>query len=250
MKVAGDIVTAPLLAAVPGLIHGFTTRGLGSMAGSLFPRGAQAANRARLSSALALPLVKVSQVHSADVALLEGGVVTRLRDGSREAASDATPLEADALITRDRAVALTVAVADCVPVLVVADGWLALAHAGWQGTMLGVVDALCVALAERGVDLASARAAVGPSIGPCCYGIDRQRAALVRARLGADDLHDRGDAVAFDLWAANRRQLARHGVREVELLGVCTRDAVSRFFSQRGEHGQAGRGLAFVGWRA
>lgn len=244
------VLTSPLLAEVGGLVHGFTTRALGSLAGSLHPSAEQARQRRLLAERLGLGLVRVRQVASADAVLVEGERATRLADGRGAALGDPTDLEADALLTRERGVALAVAVADCVPVLIATpDGWVTIAHAGWEGTARRLTAAVCDALAARGADLRCARAALGPSIGPCCYTIDRVRAEQVRARLGAADLLERDGQVVFDLWWANRRQLEDAGVGRVELSGICTRDEVARFFSHRGERGRAGRGLAFIGWR-
>ena len=127
---AEPIVRSSLLSAVPGLVHGFTARDLGSMVGQVYSREEQSRNRAALEARIGLPLVKASQVHSADVVLVERGTATRLRDGASEPASSLMRLEADALITRERGVALAVAVADCAPILLATpDGWLAAAHA-------------------------------------------------------------------------------------------------------------------------
>lgn len=245
------VVRSPLLDGIAGLVHGFTTRELGSMAGAMYAPAEQARHRSRLSDRIGVPLVKVWQVAGADVALVAGGRALRLRDGASAPASDGTPLQADALLTRERGIALAVAAADCVPVAIVTpDGWLGLAHAGWEGTARGVVRALCAALAERSASLGFARAAIGPSIGPCCYTIDRERAAVVRERIGEDDLREREGAFAFDLWRANRRQLEAAGISWIDVSGSCTQDEATRFFSHRGERGKAGRALAFLGWRA
>ncbi len=245
------LVRSSLLAAVPGIGHGFTTRERGSMAGSVYPAQEQERNRRELERALGMPLVKPSQVHSSDVALVEGGWVIRLRDGERRPLERARELAADALITREPGVALAVAVADCVPVLVVAGEWIGIAHAGWEGTAKRVVQELAAALASRGADLDDARAAIGPSIGPCCYDIDAARAERIREALrreGDRALYPRGDRVRFDLWLANRMHLRRRGINVVDSMDVCAKDHVDRYFSHRGEQGRAGRGLAFIGW--
>lgn len=241
---------SPLLDEVRGLSHGFTTRSLGSMAGTVYPRADQQQNRRDLERALSMTLVRVKQVAGADVALVADGKAERLRDASAAAAADPSDLDADALLSRERRTALAVAVADCVPVLVATEeGWLGAAHAGWAGTARGVVSALCHELARRGANLRSARAAVGPAIGPCCYTVDAERAAEIRGRLGTAHLSDRGDGTfTFDLWAANAAQLEAAGVSQIDVAGVCTGDEVGRFFSHRGEGGTAGRNLAFIGW--
>lgn len=246
------VVRSSLLAALPGLAHGFTTRAAGSMAGSVHPNAEQLRNRAALESSLGLRVVKARQVHSADVVLVAGGTATRLRDGATSPLSSAMPVEGDALVTRERGLALAVAVADCVPVLVATpDGWVGAAHAGWEGATRGVVREMLRVLHERGAKLGRARAAIGPSIGPCCYEVDDARAAIVRERLGRRGervLAPHGDRWLLDLWLTVRLQLADAGIDTVDALDICVKDDVSRFFSHRGEEGRAGRGLAFIGW--
>ena len=94
----------------------------------------------------------VSQVHGKDV-------VDAVRPGSLG--------EGDAIITTQTDLAITVAAADCVPVVVEGHGFAAVIHAGWRGAAAGVVTATLTNLRRRG--LVPERAALGPSIGPCCY---------------------------------------------------------------------------------
>ena len=250
---APGIVRSSLLDAVPGLVHGFTTRELGSMAGSLSGAEEQERNRAALERTIGLPIVKASQVHGNDVVLLASGRATRVRDGESRPVEHASELEADALISRERGLALAVAVADCVPVLAVTpDGWIGIAHAGWEGTTRDVVGLMTAAIAEQGAARSDWRIAIGPSIGPCCYEIDAARATEVRERLGrrADRvLRPRGDRYDLDLWLAIRLRLRDAGMDVVDSLDVCAKDEVARFFSHRGEQRRAGRGLAFIGWQ-
>ena len=245
------IVTSALLSAVPGLVHGFTTRALGSMAGQIYPAWEQARNRAALAALIGMPLVKASQIHSADVALVENGIATRLRDGASEPISSAMQLEADALITRERAVALAVAVADCAPVLVATADWIGVAHAGWEGASKRIVVAMCDAIAARGGRIGDARGVVGPAICAGGYTIDSTRAAVIRDRLGNTGslISTRPDGLyEFDIPGEVAAQLGDAGVTRIQALGRCTEEEVDVFFSHRGEQGKAGRGLAFIGW--
>lgn len=75
--------------------------------------------------------------------------------------------EADAIFTTRQALPVAVATADCVPVILEGDGFAAVVHAGWRGTSAGVLERTIAELSGAG--LAVARAAIGPSIGPCCY---------------------------------------------------------------------------------
>jgi YfiH family protein len=102
-------------------------------------------------------LLQVRQVHGAGVAL------------ARESAG--TP-DADIIVSYDPDRAVAIRVADCVPLLI-ADrrtGAVAAAHAGWRGLALRVPEIAVAALArEYGSRRSDLVAAIGPSIGACCY---------------------------------------------------------------------------------
>lgn len=226
-----------------GLVAGYTTKRWGSMAGSHHPLDEQAANRDALARHLGFDgVVRAKQVHGRDVANVTGPV-------------EPWPV-ADALWTDRAGVLLGIAAADCVPILV-ADprGPLGAAHAGWLGTTLGAAAALVEAMVAGGAVRDRLVAAIGPSIGPCCYTIDAERAALVRSRIGdaalrpASEGRTGGARCVFDLWAANVAALGAAGVRRVEVAGLCTRSGGADLWSYRarGEDGRYGTQLAFIG---
>lgn len=235
----GDLLISPSLAA-RGLVAGFTTRAAGSMGGSATPAVEASRGRDALAARLGFAaVVRTRQVHGDRVVRAEGPF--------------APWPEADATWTDRPGVLLGVAAADCVPVLVTDDrGRIGAAHAGWEGTTREVARRLVGALRDSGADPSRMVAALGPSIGPCCYEVGGERAATVRARLGgaADRaLVARGERTAFDLWTANADQLAAEGVAAIEVSGTCTRCGGEGLWSWRG--GDIGRlGLAFIGRRA
>ena len=101
---------------------------------------------------------------------------------------------------------------------------LALIHSGWRGTVQGAGRVAVEALvAEYGSRPAEMIAAIGPSIGPCCYEVGEDVIDAVQASFDRpDDLlpaATAGQRAAdhFDLWAANRRWLAEAGVRQIEV---------------------------------
>ncbi len=109
-------------------------------------------------------VLRLRQVHGARV------VVVRGRDGGRTL--EEPPPEADILVSDDPGVALSVRVADCMPVLLAdrRSGAVAAAHAGWRGTSARVVRAAVESLVSAfGSAPSDLVAAIGPSIGPCCY---------------------------------------------------------------------------------
>jgi purine-nucleoside/S-methyl-5'-thioadenosine phosphorylase / adenosine deaminase len=226
---------SPLLGSL-GVVAGFTTRGQGSMAGSVYPLDEQARNRDALARRLGFSeVVRMKQVH-------------RNRVVRMDAAREPWP-QADAMWTDRSGVLLGVAAADCVPVLVAdrVSGRIGAAHAGWQGTRDGVAAALVRALVEDGADPASLVASLGPSIGPCCYEIGEERARELAAQ--KEHLLERDGRIVFDLWSANEAQLRAGGLRVIELAGICTKSGGHDLWSYRARDadGRYGTQLGFIG---
>lgn len=232
----------PLEAIAP---HLFTTRQL---------LLSSAHDARRMAAAVGAPEVEmVRQVHGRDVAVV--------RDGQRPPAA----IEADALVSNDPAVAIAVRAADCVPLLM-ADrvrGVVAAVHAGWRGTAARVAVAALHALArEFGTRPGDVVAAIGPSIGPCCYDVGSElvdafaaagherhlidRWFVLRARA---DLESRGSFAAsrprlrLDVAGANRDQLILAGVNEADIhaSALCTAMHLELLTSYRAEKANAGR---------
>lgn len=236
----GDLLVSPALSRI-GVVAGMSTRGLGSMGGASTPAEEAAEHRRALAERLGFAgVVRVKQVH--------GDRVLR----ADEPFPSPWP-EADGVWTDRPEVLLGVVAADCVPVLVAdASGRIGAAHAGWEGTSRRIATRLIEHLAGAGADPRSMTAALGPSIGPCCYAVGPERVALVRERLGAAAdgaiLTKDGNSV-FDLWSANAAQLRGAGVGAVEVAGACTQCGGDDVFSRRA--GDVGLlGMAFIGRHA
>ena len=154
-----------------------------------------------------------------------------------------------------RGLVLGVLTADCLPVVlaVPGSGAVAIAHAGWRGTVEGVVPAAVRELcALAGASPADVVAALGPAIGACCYRVGEEVRREFRVRWGA--AHARvifrrdGDGWRLDLQAANQRQLREMGVplRAVATVPLCTSCRRDLFFSYRRDGRRSGRMLNFV----
>ncbi len=89
-------------------------------------------------------------------------------------------------------------------------------------------------------------AAIGPSIGPCCYEVSAELAARFQAGIGPVVRAGRGGP-HLDLWEANRRVLVEAGLppERVEVLGACT-SCDRSLFSHRRDRGRTGRQVAFI----
>jgi polyphenol oxidase len=223
-----------------------------------------AENRRRFLTAVSgadggFSMVGVRQIHSGVVRVVREG--DGALEGRLQTAEGKAVWEGDGLITDVPGVLLAVGTADCVPVLVVdAEKRVVGAfHAGWRGTVARIVEqGVAMMTAEYGLRVEDLVAAVGPSIGGCCYSVGEEVRAEFAARFGyAERLFDRaaGDgAMRLDLWDANRRQLLDAGLGEdrISMVGECTAcardaDGALRYFSHRGEKGVAGRMLNVVG---
>jgi YfiH family protein len=241
------ILESPLLS---DFRHGFTTRDGGvsappydrlNLGGAVGDDPAHVAENWRLlQRATGLRFARVRQVHGARVVRA---------DAPCEPAE-----EADAVVSTAEGVAACVSVADCVPVLL-ADpdtGAVAAVHAGWRGTLARAAEEGVRALGrETGAPPGRLLAAVGPSIGPCCYEVSDDLAASFREALGAAVVRA-GPRPTLDLWRANAGVLQAAGVRpdRIHVLGHCTSCERDRFFSHRRDAGRTGRQVAFISPRA
>lgn len=110
--------------------------------------------------------------------------------------------EGDGLITDCPGVPLVIATADCVPVIIEGDESVAVIHAGWRGVAAGVITRGREAMVAIGDT--PRRAAIGPSIGPCCYEVGDE----VRSAIGGYSSTTTSGRPSVDLWAATAAQLA------------------------------------------
>ncbi len=240
---------------IPHLVHGFLGRSGGASRGpfaelNLSYRVGDATetvheNWRRVSDETGgVPRSHVQQVHGDRVVTVDNAGV----DGG----------EADAIVTGATAVAVGVLTADCVPILLVAprNHVVAAVHAGWRGTLAGVAQRAVQHVADAlGAPVTELRVALGPSIGGCCYEVDRQVADALEQRWGPmpDAVRKHTGAKAMiDLRRANAAILEQSGVRRTQMvtIGPCTRCANTEYFSHRAANGPTGRQWSFVAWRA
>ncbi|MBZ5502057.1 MAG: peptidoglycan editing factor PgeF [Acidobacteriia bacterium] len=286
-----QLLEAPPLERLDWLVHGFSTRP-GSNSDLAKTRGHRktsqrllhpgsaaedssarvAENRKAFFHALGadhLRAVTLRQIHS--------DIVHRV-DSPDTAAGD--PPGGDALFTRAPGCLLVIQTADCVPILLADTKQRAIAaiHAGWRGTVRRIAaKTLGRMQMEFGTRPQDVVAALGPSIGRCCYEVGEDVAREFHAQFpqarqwfdGPFDALASGEndpnwlpwltmmppghqppplRVHLDLIAANRAILAEAGVppRQISSSGFCTACRTDLFFSYRRE-GKTGRLLAAIG---
>jgi polyphenol oxidase len=183
----------------------------------------------------------VWQVHSADVVC---ATAPRMPDESYR--------QADIVLTDRPEVTLFMRFADCVPILLhdAHRGVVAIAHAGWMGTLGDVatttVEAMC---RNYGCNPADIVAGIGPSIGPDHYEIGADVILQVMQKFGDESelfLKSHHGKVHFNLWETNRLLLERAGVGQIDVSGVCTACHTGDWFSHRAEKGRTGRFGALI----
>lgn len=190
-------------------------------------------------------VARVVQVHGSEI-------VEVTRDSARERP------RADGMVTREAGVVLGILTADCVPVLLCdAHEHVAGAlHAGWRGVLGGIAQAGIAAMNSLGADVGSIRAALGPSIGLCCFEVEQDLAERFSAEIPSASRHRRAGRPGkayLDLRAIVRDQLIEAGLAPsaIESVGPCTRCSAARFFSRRAAGGAVtGLQLSFAGFAA
>jgi polyphenol oxidase len=154
---------------------------------------------------------------------------------------------ADVLVTGARGVGLAIFTADCLALTLCDDaaGALAVAHAGWRGTVRDVPGVAVAALRELGAQADRLRVTIAPSIGPCCYEVDepvtREFSAAFPDVWRRWVRPSRPGHVMLDLWTANEDLLARAGVdrARIDNARACTACRRDVFYSYRkGDRGR------------
>lgn len=230
-----EILTSDALAPIR---HGFFTRaggassgiyaGLNCGAGSNDQSEAVQINRGRVADAMGVApdhLVGVHQVHSPRVVRVEHAPI------------DPVP-QADALVTSQPGIALSVLTADCQPVLFADQkaGVIGAAHAGWRGALDGVLEATITAMEGLGADRADIHAVIGPSISQRAYEVGPEFMDTFLAHdadYSAYFTAGTSDRLQFDLPALGLARLRAAGIASAEWTRHCTYSDPDRFFSYR-----------------
>jgi YfiH family protein len=188
------------------------------------------------------------------------------------------PSKGDASATNTPGLLLAIQTADCVPILLVDPQKRAVAaiHAGWRGTLARIAEKAAGRMHyEYGSEPSSLLAAIGPSIGPCCYEVAADFVSKFTAQFAdAADYFDEPRSgeepnplqwlnrmppghqpppkgVHLDLRKANRSQLVAAGLLKGNIFEshLCTACRSDLFFSYRKEGALSGRLMSAVGVR-
>jgi len=240
------LLHSPLLDAIPGVFHAFSTRRAEHNELTLGPTSSDnpmiAINRSRFLAAAGVPgwpVLKLNQVHSA--------IVHDLTDtwASNE------PKTGDAAITAVRGALLGVQTADCVPILL-ADRRgqvVGAVHAGWRGTAAHIAEFTVEAIQEKyGVPASELVAAIGPHNGVCCYEVGED---VIEAVQDEESFTYRAEwnKPHFNQALSNRKQLIAAGIPpdQIAVSTLCTQCRGDMFYSYRRDRARTGRMLSVIG---
>ena len=244
-----------------GIKHAFSTRvgGVSSEPFSSLNIGASCGdssacverNRRVLCAAIGSDYSKMTvcnQVHGAKVHVVYSGNCGNVADSSVEVCA------ADAMITNTAGVVLQCAFADCVPILMYEPNVraIAVAHAGWRGTVAGVATAAAKAMCEQyAANMRNILVAIGPAIGSCCFEVDAPVAQHFYDGYGVDSrvIVNKGNGkYNIDLERANKLLVLQSGINSINIAcaHVCTSCNTDKFYSYRKECGKTGRHAAII----
>ncbi|AWP13677.1 putative laccase domain-containing protein 1 [Scophthalmus maximus] len=126
------------------------------------------------------------------------------------------PQSYDGMVTNQTGQVLAAPGADCMTLLFAdpVSKVIGVAHAGWKGTLMGVSMATVEAMVtEFGCQVSDIVVAVGPSVGSCCFTLERTN-ALEFISIDPDCVPDPGsDRPHVNICLANRLLLQRGGIR-------------------------------------
>ena len=226
---------SPLLGPIP---HGFFGRpggvsqgiyaSLNTGPGSNDDPAAVTENRQLVQTTLgANALVSVHQIHSPTAIFVEAPF------------SPAPAPQADAMVTDRPGLAIGVMAADCTPVLFSSGTLVAAAHAGWRGSLDGILEATVALMVEHGAAVDTIHCAIGPCLRAPAFEVEQDLIDAVCAKYPtADRFFTPGakpDKFIYDHVAFVRWRLETSGILidHIDDVGGCPLSQPDLYFSYR-----------------
>lgn len=209
-------------------------------------------NRQMFLNAIGLDInktVTAKQIHQDKIYIVERG------DNIRGATSYSNAIDdTDALITNLKGIPLALFFADCVPVIIYdpVKKAIGISHAGWKGTVLNIAQKTVLKMKDAfNSNPTDILAAIAPSIGPCCYEVDKKLYKEFRNstynQLSNEDFSKlfipTEDKYHLNLQEANKADLVMAGVLPDNIYSsdICTSCNNDIYFSHRKDKGITGR---------
>lgn len=186
-------------------------------------------------------LVCSKQVHGNKVYVVEEKDKGRGALSYEDAISDI-----DAFITKENDIALSVCVADCLPVFLIDSNKniIGIAHCGWKSTQKSLLKETIAAMQQKfHCQPKDIVLLLGPAIRSCCFQVGEEFLEYFRKGILKKD-----DKLFLDLIQVNYLQTIDSGVLENNIFdsGICTCCQNNKFFSFRKEGDASGRQMALI----
>lgn len=186
------------------------------------------------------------QVHGIEVR--EATALDRHKVGTK------VPYDADGLVTSQGKLPLMIFIADCVPVLLedYEAHVIAAVHCGWRSSVGDILRVAVEKMCAMGAKRERICAAIGESIGACCFETDGDVPEAVERYLDGDTkgLIHRQENGKFkvDLKEANRRRLLSLGLlpENIDVSDECTMCDKEKYWSHRATNGVRGTQAATI----
>ena len=170
-------------------------------------------------------LFLMNQTHSSKVVVIDESNINVQR------------VDADALITKIKNIAISVLTADCVPVLIYEkkNNIVACVHAGWKGAISGIIENTLNQIIKMNKNN-NIYVAIGPCIGLKNYEIDKK---FYNKFIRKDRMNEiffsstKNDKFLFDLRKYINFKITKFDVNDVENIELDTYEENEKFFSFR-----------------
>ncbi|MCR1951465.1 MULTISPECIES: peptidoglycan editing factor PgeF [unclassified Clostridium] len=159
--------------------------------------------------------------------------------------------EGDALITKEKNIAIGVFTADCVPIIIVNEksNIVATIHSGWKGTFNSIaLKTLLRMKDEFNIDINETKVFIGPHIRKCCYEISEElkEKFIEKTMIEEDKLFDGKN---LSMQECILKDLREFGINENNIysLNLCTHcEKNIKLYSYRKSVGTYGRLFSFA----
>lgn len=193
--------------------------------------------------------------HMAFTRQVHGNAVRIVTEADVHTLMTAVPYDADGVVTNVPGLALIAFVADCVPLLLhdPVSGVAAAVHCGWRSTVADIMAVAVEKMCTLGGDPAHMQAAIGASIGYCCFEVGAEVPEAIFALLPND--HDglvrageQEGKFYVDLREAIARRLVQLGLKREHILvsEECTMCSHDKYWSHRFTKGERGSQAALI----
>jgi polyphenol oxidase len=158
----------------------------------------------------------------------------------------------DALFTNSQNFLLSVQTADCLPVFIYDPDKKVIAaiHAGWQGSLKGIVPkTLALLIKEHAIQPNNLKIAIGPGIQGSCF--ELREDVFSKFPNQFLKMHEDKEKKYLDLQSFLKNQLVSCGVidNNIYIDSSCTHCDDKRFYSYRRDKNKSGRMIGIIGFK-